>query len=419
MTVWTDCFRFYHPKKGMIWLETQAAPVKEADGSVIWHGYVQDVTLRKQAETRLAESEERFRAVIEGAGDAIISINEVGVIQSANLSGIKMFQYSEAELVGQNVQILMTEPDKNRHDYYLQNFASQRKKPVRFTREFIGQRKDGSVFPLELSVSEARYDSTRLIVGFIRDLTELRKVKAHVEKLQTERLTAMGGMAAGLSHEINQPWSAAAAYLQTAQLLLDMPPEQRPDDARGMLGLAADQVVRAGRIVSQLRKFIVLGEPDKIFYSLHELLHQIDELMSDYAQRAHIDLIFKLNAPDDRVLIDPVQINQVLMNLIRNAIQAMKDSIKRELIVETNINAEAMLQVDVIDYGDGLNKETEANLFVPFTTTKADGMGLGLSISRSIIEAHHGTIWTSPNPAGGTVFSFTLPLACKGEADVH
>ena len=419
LTLWGNCFRFHHPQKGMIWLETQAAPVLEPDGSTIWHGYVQDVTLRKQAEANLAESEERLRAVIDGAGDAIISINDTGIIQSVNTTCIQMFQYSADELLGQNIHILMTEPDRMRHDYYLQNFASHRKNPVRFNRELQGQRKDGSVFPLDLSVSEARYDHKRLFVGFIRDLSELNKIKAHVERLQTERMTAMGGMAAALSHEINQPLSAAAAYVQTAQLLFDMPADKRPEDAHDILGLAADQILRAGRIVSHLRKFILLGEPDKIFYSLHELIRHIHVVMNDYILNENITMAYKLTAPDDRVLIDPVQINQVLMNLIRNAIEAMKDALNRELIIATAPCEAGMIQIDVIDHGDGLNKDTEANLFVPFTTTKSDGMGLGLSISRAIIEAHHGKIWTGHNPEGGTIFSFTLPLASTGGTDEH
>ena len=140
-------------------------------------------------------------------------------------------------------------------------------------------------------------------------------------------------------------------------------------------------------------------------------------VINDYILNENIQMIYRLTATDDRVLIDPVQINQVLMNLIRNAIQAMKDALNRELIISTVSPEAGMIQIDVIDHGDGLNKETEANLFVPFTTTKSDGMGLGLSISRAIIEAHHGKIWTHHNSEGGTIFSFTLPLASTGETN--
>eukprot|EP01037_Dinobryon_pediforme_P017328 gene17326-17519_t len=364
-TLWGGSFRFYHPKKGLIWLESQATPVREADGSILWHGYVQDVTQRKQSEANLAESEERLRAVIDGAGDAIISIDDFGTMLSVNPSGAKMFQYADGELIGQNVRVLMPEQDRNRHSERLKLVTADN--GVHFTsfnRELQGLRKDGSLFPVELSVSLAKYDHQHLFVGFVRDLTELRKIEAHVARLQTERLTAMGGMAAGLAHELNQPLSAAAAYLQSAQLLLDMPEDMRTENISEMIRFCTDQMIRAGRIVSHLRKFIVLGEPDKIFYHIHELLRQIAELMASYAQHADIGIVLKLDAKLDRVLIDPVQINQVVMNLIRNAIQAMSTSAHRILIVSTELHASNLIQINIIDHGSGISKDVEASLHI-------------------------------------------------------
>eukprot|EP01037_Dinobryon_pediforme_P006202 gene6202-6270_t len=378
--LWSGSFRFYHPKKGLIWLESHAAPVREADGGILWHGYVHDVTQRKQSESDLAESEERLRAVINGAGDGIISIDDFGTMLSVNPAGAKMFQYANGELVGQNVRVLMPEQDRSRHSEKLKMAtATGNTNFVNFNREMQGLRKDGTLFPVELSVSLAKYDHQHLFVGFVRDLTELRKVEAHVAKLQTERLTAMGGMAAGLAHEINQPLSAAAAYLQSAQLLLEMPEEARPENISNMLRLCTDQMIRAGRIVSHLRQFIVLGEPDKIFYHMHELLRQIVELMRTYAQSMEVDINLDLKADVDRVLIDPVQINQVAMNLIRNAIQAMNGSTQRLLIVSTALRTPHLIQINVIDRGSGISKDVEESLFVPFMTSKLEGMGLGAS----------------------------------------
>ncbi len=405
-------FRFDHPQKGMVWLEIHGTPLREPGVAITWHGYVRDVTERLRAEHALAESEERLRAVVNGAGDGIVTIDRAGIVKTVNAAAVRMFGYAEVELVGQNVKMLMPEPHRSRHDSYLKNYH-QTGQPhiIGVGREIEGQRKDGSLFAIQLTVSEIGYDDTRLYVGIVRDLTEQRRIEAQVQRLHAERLTAMGGMAASLAHEINQPLSASASYLKAATRLLAMPPEARPARIEDALDSAAEQIVRAGRIMSRLREFVAGGEPDKTFRSLHEIIQNVFDENKPEAEQAGIRMTLKLDAPRDRVLVDKVQIAQVLVNLIRNAEEAMAGAVRRELTVATAAAANDMVRVDVIDSGQGMSDETMKRLFEPFVTTKATGMGVGLTLSRTIIDSHYGMIWAEKNPDGGTIVGFTLPLA--------
>lgn len=415
LSLWSAMFRYDHPEKGMIWLEAHSSPIPEPGGAVLWHGYVRDVTEKVRSERALAESEERLRAVVDGAGDGIITIDHAGIVQTANKAAMRMFGYAKEEVVGGKVEILMPEPHRSQHDSYLRNYnRSGESTIIGVSREVEGQRKDGSQFPIRLNVSEVKYDDSRLFVGFIQDLTEQRRIEAQVQRLHAERLTAMAGMAAGLAHEINQPLSAGASYVKAATRLLAMPPDARPARIEEALENAADQIMRAGRIMSRLREFVAGGEPDKTFRSLHEIIQDVFDEMKAEAQQANIRLRLRLGAPKDDVLVDKVQISQVLVNLIRNAEEALVAADRREVIVATKLVPGKMIRVDIIDSGQGMTDETMKTLFEPFVTTKEAGMGVGLSISRTIIERHYGSIWAEKNPSGGTIFSFTLPLEGAG-----
>lgn len=247
-----------------------------------------------------------------------------------------------------------------------------------------------------------------------RVLTQIdieQRARLRLEKLRATGLDAVGGMVTGFAHEINQPLSAAATYVNTAQRLLRMSEKERPSDASDALDQASAQIARAGQIVAHLRDFIISGEPDKTFLNLHEAIAEACQTAAEATRRGEIEVSLKLGASDDRVLADKVQIRQVLGNLIRNAVDAMKGSALRELTISTSMTDEGSIRTDVADTGAGLPPAIQADLFQPFTTTKAGGMGVGLSISHTIIDAHYGRLWAEPNPGGGAIFSFTLPLA--------
>jgi two-component system, LuxR family, sensor kinase FixL len=372
----------------------------------------QDITERRRSEQALVNSEMLLSAVIDGSPDAIIAIDEQGIVQSINTNGLRMFGYERREVVGRKIGMLMPAPYNRLHDSYRENYRqSGHAGIIGSGREVEGRRKDGSVFPLGLIVTETRHADAPLFVGFLRDLSSRREIEARIKELQGERLSAMGGLAAGLAHELNQPLAAAASYIETAQVMLDMPPELRHVPIEKTLVSAVDEIMRAGQIMKRLRELVTSGEPNKTFLSLHDLINDSCEPSSLRSRREDAWRKLHLNAANDRVLADRIQIKQVLSNLTRNAVQAMVASTERKLSIATSLIGDGMIRVDVADTGSGLQPEVIERLFEPFQTTKPNGMGIGLSISRIIVEAHYGKIWAEPNPSGGAIFSFTLPLA--------
>jgi C4-dicarboxylate-specific signal transduction histidine kinase len=248
---------------------------------------------------------------------------------------------------------------------------------------------------------------TRVMTQIVTEQT----ASMRMQKLQASGLNAMGGMATGLAHELNQPLTASACYLLTAQRLLEMPQELRPASVEETLESAAEQIMRAAGIVRQLREFIMRGEPEKAYANLHDLIREASQATTADMSEANVRFSLQLGANVDRVFVDSVQIKQVLVNLISNAIEAMNASAERELTISTSLIHDRTIRIDVVDTGVGFSEMVKENLFEPFATSKADGMGIGLSISRSIVDAHYGKMWAESNPGGGAVFSFVLPLA--------
>jgi two-component system sensor kinase FixL len=392
-------------------VEIGLTPIETKTGLVVL-ATILDISERKKTENAVAQRATELDAAVNGAVDGIIMMDERGVIQWLNPAAASMFGYDSAELVGQNVSALMPEPYAGEHDAYLRRYLSTGKaKIIGVGREVEGRRKNGSTFPIDLGVNVVPIAGKRLFAGFVHDLSERRRLEARMEQFHADRLKAVGGLAAALAHEVNQPLSASATYLKTARRLLQMPPERRPASVEDALDSAADQIMRASGIISNLREFVSRGEPNKIAQGLHELIHDACGLMSGGAKQAGVRVSLELRAMNDNILADGVQIKQVLVNLMRNAIEAMNGCDTRELTITTRLAVDGTIQTDVADTGCGFSKEAERELFVPFNTAKTEGMGVGLSISRSIVEAHYGKIWAESNPGGGAIFRFTLPLA--------
>lgn len=357
---------------------------------------------RQRLERALRESEARQRTIIEAVKDAIIAFDESGIIQSINGAGVAMFGFEREEVIGQRIGVLMPEPCRVVND------------AISIGREVEGRRRDGSHFPIELTITETKHDDSALFVCCARDLSEKRRTEARLKQLTVERLADMGGMAAGLAHELNQPLAASTTYLRVAQRMLHIPPDQRQISVEETLNRAAEQIVRAGRIVSSLRALAAHGEPDKLIHSLHQLIWKTYEFSSGSLKETNIRMVLQLNAVKDTILADGVQIQQVLTNLIKNAKEAMSATNRGELIISTSLVDPDMVQIDVADTGPGLPDQIKNRLFEPSLTTKKNGMGVGLPMSRVIVEAHYGRIWAQPDPEIGAVFSFTLPLADAG-----
>ena len=316
----------------------------------------------------------------------------------------------------------MPDPDKRQHgSYMLRYMTTGQKRIIGIGRITIGQRRDGSTFPMELSVGEARTAHSRVFTGFIRDLTRRQATEVRLEEMQAElahasRVSAMGTMASALAHELNQPLTAVANYVEAARDLLDLPNAENVAIVREALGQAATQAVRAGQIVRRLRDFIARGDTDKRVENLRGLINEANALALIGVAELGIDIRIDIDDRIGGVLVDKVQIQQVLVNLIRNAVEALTDAPTRRLTIAAVPMADQMVEVSVIDTGSGLDAEVESKLFQPFVSTKNAGMGLGLSICQTIIEAHDGTIWHDQPVGGGTAFRFTLAAAdAEGE----
>lgn len=364
----------------------------------------------------VAEREAHLQSILDTVPEAMVVIDETGVVRSFSTAAQHLFGWSTDEIIGQNVRRLMPTPDREGHDGYLHRYAREgQARIIGSGRVVLAERKDGSVFPIHLSIGEMGSPGHKFFTGFMRDLTEQQDAQRRLQDLQSElieisRFSAMGEMAAALAHELNQPLSAMANYLRGGRRLLLA--ENPQSSALEPMQRAAEQSVRAGQIIRRLRDFISRGESERTVESLPRLVNETAALGLTGARERGVRTEFRLDPDVDGVLVDRVQIQQVLLNLIRNGIDAMADAPQRELVVITEPVYEQMAQISVVDTGAGVDPDVAERLFQPFVSTKGqDGMGIGLSICRTIVEAHGGRIWTEPNPAGGAIFRFTLPRA--------
>jgi two-component system sensor kinase FixL len=349
-------------------------------------------------------------AIIDEALDGIIVIDEAGIIRSFNRAAVTLFGYSPDEVIGQNVRMLMPHPYRGGHDAYIKNYLESGKaKIIGIGRHVEGQRKDGSIFPMELGVASVEQEGSRIFVGFAHDLSERRKFEARMQELHTHRLHLIEQMAVGLAHELKQPLAAINAYLSAVRRALTEPSFSKAK-VEEALGKATDQAFRLSEIMDNVREFMARGVTDKTPRNLNEVIRTACEFTDALAEEAGVKAAMRLDAANDLVVINRVQIQQVIVNLKRNAIEAMQGCQRRELTISTRLVDEGMICVDVTDTGPGLPEAVKSKLFEPFITTKPHGLGVGLSISRSIIEAHRGELWAEENAGGGTIFSVTLPL---------
>ncbi len=371
---------------------------------------------------QLIESEAHLRSILDTVPDALIVIDERGVIQSFSAAAEKQFGWTSGEAIGRNVRFLMPQPYSDAHDGYLEHYhRTGEKRIIGMGRIVVGERKDGSTFPMELAVGEMVSEGKTYFTGFVRDLTERQDTNARLQELQAElthmsRLNALGEMASALAHELNQPLTAVANYLTGARSLLARPEPAvaRADEA---LEKAIDQTLRAGQIIRRLRDFVARGESEQEIVGLAKLVEEASALALIGAKQHGVRVTYRLDHSVDLVLADRVQIQQVVLNLIRNAVDAMASSPRRELLIRTGpADTPGFARVSLADTGPGLSPDMADRLFQPFMSSKVNGMGVGLSISRTIIEAHGGRIWAETNDAGGATFQFLLRRVSAEEA---
>ena len=386
-------------------------------------------------------------AIVESSNDAIICTDLSGKIASWNPAAEAMFGYQLEEVIGQFIFLLAV---PGREDE-MQLILDQISKGERIQHyETVRRHKDGRQVAISLTVSPIRGDSGHVVGAskIARDITdrqrgeaelrrlnetleqrvvkrtaELKDVNRKLQELQSElfhaaRLSEVGQMAPMLAHELNQPLSAAANSVNAARRLLASGEPHKIEMAPEVMDEAAAEILRAGQIIGRLRAFVVKGETERRVENVAQMVEQARTLALVGVEAAGVRSFFRFDPNVERVFADRVQIQQVLVNLMRNAIEAMTAGTRRELEVRTTLVNEHTIEIAIADSGPGLTEPVANHLFEPFVSTKPGGMGLGLSICRSIVEAHGGCLRSEPNPGGGTVFRFTLGAAPTTGASV-
>ena len=370
--------------------------------------------------------EAHLAAILATVPDAMVVIDRDGVIQSFSATAERLFGYAADEVRGRNVSLLMPSPYREQHDGYIAHYlATGERRIIGVGRVVVARRKDGTNFPIELAVGEVAAGGKTLFTGFIRDLTERQEREQRLHEVQSDlihlsRLSELGQMVSALAHEVNQPLTAIQNYLRASHYLVE---SGQVEKAQALCAKAIEQSERAGAIISRLRDFVRKGDSVRQPEGVRKIVEEAAAL-SLVGQRSHgvrVDMQFDPKAV--QAVVDKVQIQQVLFNLLRNAVEAMADSDRRNIVITTVSVVDApeageMVEISVADSGPGLPAEVRRRLFQPFVTTKPEGLGVGLSICRSIVEAHGGRMTAEVNPGGGAVFRFTVPALRAPEAAV-
>ncbi|MBV8978131.1 MAG: PAS domain S-box protein [Alphaproteobacteria bacterium] len=362
-------------------------------------------------------SEVLFQALIATSVDGIIMIDEDGLVLVYNDACARMFGYAADEVIGRNVNMLMPSPYHAEHDGYLARYRKTgEKRIIGIGREVLGRRKNGTTFAMYLSVGEGVFHDRRIFMGILHDISARKASERQIQELQKEllhaaRLTATGQLSAALAHELNQPLTAILNYVGILQEMTGEDKGPGGEMLREVSARIAEQTTRAGEIIRRIRGFVAKREPDRSILDLNAVVRDAVALGFVGAADSSIKLETAF-APDlPAVLMDKVQIQQVVINLVRNAVEAMQNSPERRLQVATCCDRDGFVQLRVADTGPGLAPEIAASLFQPFVTTKEQGLGIGLSICRTIVEAHGGRLWMELGMGGGAVFQFRLPVA--------
>ena len=404
--------------------ECNVAPLASPSGEIATVMIAfQDIGALNDAESKLGRSSSILKSILKTVPDAMVVIDEAGLVSSFSATAEAMFGYAQAEIIGRNVKLLMPNPYRDAHDDYIQRYMQTgEKRIIGIGRTVVGCRKDGTTFPIQLEVGEAIIGKHRYFTGFIVDLTEQKRTEAELQSLQADlahasRLSAVGTLASSLAHEINQPLTAIANYLSAARDMMDGDLSANREFFREALEESVAESLRAGTIVRRLREFVSRGEINRQVLSIAQLVEDATVLGTIGAQENGVQFSIDIAPDTNHVFVDRVQIQQVMVNLMRNAIESMDDSPCKKLHIGVRSIDDEMIEIAVSDTGSGIDLDLGDRIFDPFASTKGDGMGLGLSICRTIIESHGGSIRAEPNPGGGTIFRITLEKAMQEQDD--
>ncbi len=370
---------------------------------------------------RFSKSSNAFDALMNAAVDAIIIIDGTGAIKRFNPAAQAMFGYSEEEILGNNVKVLMPEPYRSQHDGFLGRYAeSGRASIIGKGREVTGLASDQTTFPMFLSVGEIQQESEQYFVGIIKDLSEVQRTREQVRQLEeqllhADRLVILGELTAGIAHEINQPLTAIAAYADAGRNLTARETLPAPEDIHRICERIAEQSRRAAEVVQRLRTLVRSGTVSKSRYDINQIIKNILLLFEYEIKRSNTELEFFPAESLQDLYVDEIHIQQIIVNLVKNSLDAISLANQKNGRIEIRIRKVAPdVLISVTDNGPGVSEQHRDRLFEPFFTTKPKGVGLGLSICKNIAGAHGGTLKYSQPKEGGSKFTLSLPLEFIG-----
>jgi two-component system sensor kinase FixL len=405
-------YRIMLPQGQLRWIAGRGQVEFDRDGQPVrMRGAALDITKRKQAE-------EQFRLVVEAAPSAMIMVNTEGSITLVNTQTEAIFGYTRQELIGRHIETLVPERFRSHYMGYRQGyFADARARPMGAERELFGLRKDGSEFPVEISLNPIHTAEGLLVLASIIDISERKQAELEAARQRNEmahlsRVTTMGELSGSLAHELNRPLGAILSNAQAAQRMLanggiDVA------EFREILNDIVSENKHAAEVIRRLRLWLQKGEVQQHSLRINKVVRDVLKLIRTdlISQNVIVNIQLARNLP--AVIGDSVQLQQVLVNLVVNSCDAMAgcSAQERRLLIRTKLDRSGRaVIVSVTDMGGGVPEEKLEQIFEPFFTTKEKGMGLGLSVCRSIITAHHGKLWATNNADGGATFNFTVPV---------
>jgi two-component system sensor kinase FixL len=412
---------------------------------------------QQHAETRLREGEANVRAIFEAALDCIIAIDDEANIVDFNVAAERTFGYRRHEVIGRPMYDALFTPDVServRRNIAAYLSTSEDGSMLGKRQELQAVRKDGSTFIAEIAMQPIPLRGEAVLAVFLQDITKRKQAETQLTQMQDElrqrvaertaelrtayeqlqqkmserqrseqearqhreelahatRLNTMGEMASGMAHELNQPLTAIVAHVESCLDTL-LAQGQQDEDVLDDLRRSVEQARRAGQIIKRLRAMVGKRESERTTFDIRDAIQQVVMLAETETKQMDVNIVLEHDVVVPLIRADRIQIEQVLLNLVRNALESMRDvkSSERKLRISTSADEQGGLVVDIIDRGRGASPEELARLFDPFYTTRQDGLGLGLSISRTIINVHGGRLTATGNPDRGLTFQFTLP----------
>lgn len=377
-----------------------------------------DINISKQELGLLLDQYTLLNTVCEGAPDAIVEVDNSGRIMMINEQTEQLFGYMRDELLGKPIEVLIPERFRKGHISHRTHYTKEpRKRPMGQDLDLVGRRKDGQEFPVEISLSPIETKNGQLVVSSIRDIThrkqledQLRQHTVELEEkvLHTERLAAVGRMAAQVAHEIRNPLSSIGLNIEMLADELEEHQWEKNEEAQSLINITLSEIERLNNVIHDYLQFARMPSQQLQPTSLNDLVNELAKFVQPEAQQVRVDVMCDLDEKLPDVPLDPGRIRQAILNCVRNAIEAMPDG--GQLVFFSRLSDKNHVVLEITDNGPGISPDHQLRVFDPFYSTKDKGTGLGLPYVRQIVEEHEGRIDLDSTPDAGTTISISLPV---------